>query len=86
MSQNAKAISNIPCQRWFRIIPPIIIVYIVGFMDRTNISFAIAGGMSKDLAMTASMSGLAGQEYFLLDFFFFKFQEDYLQNVAVVKN
>ncbi|WP_298836770.1 MFS transporter [Clostridium sp.] len=65
MSQNTKTLSNIPCQRWFRIIPPIIIVYIVGFMDRTNISFAIAGGMSKELGMTASISGLAAGIFFI---------------------
>ncbi|MBU3215058.1 MFS transporter [Clostridium estertheticum] len=65
MSKNTKTLSNIPCQRWFRIIPPIIIVYIVGFMDRTNISFAIAGGMSKELGMTASISGLAAGIFFI---------------------
>ena len=65
MNQNTKTVANIPCQRWFRIIPPIIIVYIVGFMDRTNISFAIAGGMSKELGMTASISGLAAGIFFI---------------------
>lgn len=61
MSENVK----IPQQRWLRIIPPIIIVYIVGFMDRTNIGFAMAGGMSKDLGMTASVAGLAAGMFFI---------------------
>jgi MFS family permease len=62
MNENIK---KIPQQRWWRIIPPIIIVYIVGFMDRTNIGFAIAGGMDKDLGMTASMAGLAAGMFFI---------------------
>ena len=61
MNENVK----IPQKRWFRIIPPIIIVYIVGFMDRTNIGFAIAGGMSQDLAMSASVTGLAAGMFFI---------------------
>ena len=56
----AEAIAkNIPGKRWTRIIPPCILVYIFGFMDRTNIGFAMAGGMSEELQMTATLSGLA---------------------------
>ena len=33
-------IESIPAKRWVRIIPPAILVYIFGFMDRTNIGFA----------------------------------------------
>ncbi|MEY8000493.1 MFS transporter [Clostridium sp. Mt-5] len=55
----------IPSGRWLHIIPPTILVYIVAFMDRTNIGFAMAGGMSKDLAMTASVTGLAAGIFFV---------------------
>ena len=42
----------IPAKRWGRIIPPAILVYIFGFMDRTNIGFAMAGGMSDALQIS----------------------------------
>ena len=51
--------------RWWRIIPPAILVYIFSFMDRTNIGFAMAGGMNEDLVMTASLSGLAAGIFFV---------------------
>ena len=54
----------IPYARWWRIIPPAILVYIFSFMDRTNIGMAMAGGMNDDLAMTASMSGWAAGIFF----------------------
>ncbi|MFW2501658.1 MFS transporter [Clostridium diolis] len=56
---------KIPNGRWKHIIPPCILVYIVAFMDRTNISFAIAGGMDKELAMTATISGLVSGIFFV---------------------
>ena len=55
----------IPNARWWRIIPPAILVYIFSFMDRTNIGFAMAGGMNNELALTASMSGLAAGIFFV---------------------
>lgn len=55
----------IPAKRWGRIIPPAILVYIFGFMDRTNIGFAMAGGMSDALQMTATLSGLAAGIFFI---------------------
>ncbi|WP_294183846.1 MFS transporter [uncultured Clostridium sp.] len=60
-----KSIEKIPSGRWLHIIPPAILVYIVAFMDRTNIGFAMAGGMSKELAMTASITGLAAGIFFV---------------------
>ncbi|MCH3963447.1 MAG: MFS transporter [Clostridium sp.] len=59
---NEKKISN---GRWKHIIPPCILVYIVAFMDRTNISFAIAGGMDKSLGMTSTIAGLASGIFFV---------------------
>lgn len=56
---------NIPNGRWIHIIPPTILVYIVAFMDRTNIGFAMAGGMDQSLGMTASTSGLAAGIFFV---------------------
>jgi sugar phosphate permease len=54
----------IPSARWWRIIPPTIIIYIVSYMDRVNISFAMAGGMNKELGLSAAASGLAAGVFF----------------------
>ena len=56
---------SIPDGRWKYIIPPAILVYIVAFIDRTNIGFAIAGGMDKTLGMTASVTGLVAGIFFI---------------------
>lgn len=45
--------------RWTRLIPVAIIVYIISFMDRTNIGFAF-DGMGKDLHLDSAAKGLAG--------------------------
>jgi MFS family permease len=55
---------KIPSARWWRIIPPTIIIYIISYMDRVNISFAMAGGMNKDLGLSAAASGLAAGVFF----------------------
>ncbi|MBH8608853.1 MFS transporter [Thermoactinomyces sp. CICC 10521] len=57
--------NTLPNRRWLRIIPPAILVYIVAFMDRTNIGFAMAGGMDRELGMTTSLSGLAAGIFFV---------------------
>jgi len=58
-------VNKIPNGRWLHIIPACIIVYIVAFLDRTNISFAIAGGMDAELGLAASVSGLAAGIFFV---------------------
>jgi hypothetical protein len=45
--------------RWTRLIPVAIIVYVISFMDRTNIGFAF-DGMGKDLHLDSAAKGLAG--------------------------
>jgi sugar phosphate permease len=62
---SAIAPQRIPNGRWFHIIVPIMILCIVSYMDRTAISFAIPGGMSKDLAMSASFAGFAAGIFFI---------------------
>ncbi len=56
---------RIPNGRWFHIIVPIMTLCIVSYLDRTAISFAIAGGMSKELAMSASFTGFAAGIFFV---------------------
>lgn len=62
---NTELNKTIPAGRWKHIIPPAILVYIVAFMDRTNIGFAVAGGMDKALGITATLSGIAGGIFFI---------------------
>ena len=50
--------------RWTRLIPVAIIVYIISFMDRTNIGFAF-DGMGKDLHLDSAAQGLAGGIFFI---------------------
>ena len=51
---------KIPKARWYRIIPIIVLANIVQWIGKSIISFALPGGMAKDLALTASVSGLLG--------------------------
>ena len=55
---------KLPTQRWVRIIPATIIVYVVAYMDRVNIGFAMAGGMNEALHLTMFASGLSAGIFF----------------------
>jgi sugar phosphate permease len=57
-------------QRWYRLIPIAFITYSLAYLDRANFGFAAAGGMAKDLHITASVSSLLGSLFFLGYFFF----------------
>ena len=50
--------------RWTRLIPVAIIVYVISFMDRTNIGFAFTG-MGHDLHISKAQQGLAGGIFFI---------------------
>jgi MFS family permease len=56
---------SIPHARWFRIIPPAIIIYIIAYMDRMNIGFAMAGGMNEALGLSMTVSGLSAGIFFI---------------------
>ena len=64
MGLDTGKMNTIPKARWGRIIPPTIIIYIISYMDRMNISFAMAGGMSEELGMSMTVSGLAAGIFF----------------------
>lgn len=51
-------------QRWFRLLPVMMVTFIIGFMDRTNIGFAIPT-MGSELGLTASVLGFASGVLFL---------------------
>lgn len=57
-------------KRWYRLVPIAFITYSLAYLDRANFGFAAAGGMAKDLDITASMSSLLGSLFFLGYFFF----------------
>jgi len=62
--------NTIARQRWYRLIPIAFITYSLAYLDRANFGFAAAGGMAKDLNITASVSSLLGSLFFLGYFFF----------------
>jgi sugar phosphate permease len=56
--------------RWARLIPMAFITYSLAYVDRANFSFGAAGGMAKDLSITAEAASLLGALFFLGYFFF----------------
>jgi sugar phosphate permease len=52
------------------LIPVAFFTYSLAYLDRANFGFAAAGGMAKDLNITAAMSSLLGSLFFLGYFFF----------------
>ncbi len=62
--------ATIAIRRWYRLIPIAFITYSLAYLDRANFGFAAAGGMAKDLHITASISSLLGSLFFLGYFFF----------------
>ena len=55
----------IPKKRWIRIIPPVVIVYIIAYMDRVNIGFAMAGGMNEALGLSMADIWTRGRKLLL---------------------
>lgn len=57
----AESVGN---QRWLRLIPVAMIVYIISFMDRTNIAYAFSG-IGHDFHVDKAMQGTAGGIFFV---------------------
>ncbi|HEY0814898.1 MAG TPA: MFS transporter [Pseudonocardia sp.] len=64
MTTVARNGAGVGTKRWSRLIPVAIVVYIISFMDRTNIGFAFAG-MGHDLGIDKTQQGLAGGIFFI---------------------
>ena len=64
MPTEVHAASTVGRTRWTRLIPIAIIVYIISFMDRTNIGFAL-NGLHKDLGIDSTQQGLAAGIFFI---------------------
>ncbi|BAI74689.1 tartrate transporter (plasmid) [Azospirillum sp. B510] len=64
-SDYESAVASVPKSRWYRILIPVMTLCIISYIDRTNIGFAMAGGMATELAMTASFAGFAAGIFFI---------------------
>jgi len=64
MTRTVESASQVGRMRWKRLIPVAIVVYIISFMDRTNIGFAL-NGLHKDLGIDAAQQGLAAGIFFI---------------------
>ncbi len=56
--------TGVPNLRWLRLIPIAMLVYVISFMDRTNISYAFEG-MGRDLGIDKTAQGFAGGIFFV---------------------
>lgn len=50
--------------RWFRLVPIAMLVYVISFMDRTNIAYALPG-LAKDFGIDDAQQGLAAGIFFI---------------------
>ncbi len=57
-------------QRWARLLPIAFITYSLAYLDRSNFSVGIAGGMKHDLHLDSGTSALIGASFFLGYFLF----------------
>lgn len=57
-------------QRWARLLPVAFITYSLAYLDRSNYSIAVAGGMKQDLGITGGVSALIGASFFIGYFLF----------------
>jgi sugar phosphate permease len=52
-------------KRWARLMPVVFVTYSLAYLDRSNFSIAVAGGMKEGLDITAGISALIGAMFFL---------------------
>lgn len=52
-------------QRWHRLVPLVFITYSLAYLDRSNYSLGVAGGLKHDLGLTPGWSALLGAFFFL---------------------
>lgn len=57
-------------QRWGRLLPIVFVTYSLAYLDRSNYSVGVAGGMKEDLAITGGVAALLGALFFLGYFLF----------------
>jgi len=57
--------ARITGMRWTRILIPLLFLYLINFIDRNNIGFAVIGGMNADLHIDNAEAGLAGGVFYI---------------------
>lgn len=72
-----------PSQRWRRLIPLVFVTYSLAYLDRSNYSIGVAGGLKDDLALTAGTSALLGALFFAGYFAFQIPAAHYAENKSV---
>src|SRR5690242_5321432 len=72
-------------QRWRRIIPLVFITYSLAYLDRSNYSIGVDGGLKQSLGLTAQWSALLGAFFFLGYFLFQIPAAHYAENKSVSK-
>ncbi len=70
-------------QRWRRLIPLVFITYSLAYLDRSNYSIGVAGGLKQTLGLTAQWSALLGAFFFLGYFVFQIPAAHYAENKSV---
>jgi sugar phosphate permease len=56
---------SILTNRWARVLAPLLALYVINFIDRNNIGFAVIGGMNTSLHLGPAASGLSGGIFYL---------------------
>ena len=72
-------------QRWRRLIPIAFITYSLAYLDRSNYSIGVAGGLKHDLGITSGSAALLGALFFLGYFAFQIPAAHYAENKSVRK-
>ncbi|HEU5043119.1 MAG TPA: MFS transporter [Nocardioidaceae bacterium] len=72
-------------QRWRRLIPLVFITYSLAYLDRSNYSIGVDGGLQDSLGLTAQWSALLGAFFFLGYFAFQIPAAHYAENKSVSK-
>ncbi|MGA8114094.1 MAG: MFS transporter [Actinocatenispora sp.] len=57
-------------QRWARLLPIVFVTYSLAYLDRSNYSIGVAGGMQSELRITGGIAALLGALFFLGYFLF----------------
>lgn len=70
-------------QRWRRLVPLVFITYSLAYLDRSNYSIGVAGGLKQDLGLTPGWSALLGAMFFLGYFAFQIPAAHYAENKSV---
>ncbi len=72
-------------QRWRRLIPIAFVTYSLAYLDRSNYSIGVAGGLKHDLGITSGWAALLGALFFLGYFAFQIPAAHYAENKSVRK-